>query len=994
MSVSFVRRTVAAVLCAGLCLPLFSGCSKVVYTDAVISELMADNSVTLADESGLYPDWLELYNPTSRDIDLEGYGLSDNPNLPYKYTLPSVTLKRKSYLVLFMDGENRVADSGEIHTSFKLSSAGDETILFTSPSGKQLSSVTPAACPADVSVGLVIDSKSADYGSYAYFSTPTPGKENGGTYSVTAPGLGGNDDPDKAPVMMLYISEYMKKNTVLLDSEGDYSPWAELWNPGEAEVAIGGCYLSDDPSEPDKWQFPEGTFVPAGGYLTVYLSGKDKVTEEGHIHASFKLSSSDKALLLSDKMMQTVHRVTLVSLTSTASYGLEKVPENGEESWLYYPRPTPGKANTTPGFSELGMGTAVPTDTVYLSEVASVNKDDFKNPAGEYMDWVELCNPTEEAIDLSGWYLSDDPDNPRFFEFPSGTTVAAGGTRLCYADGDGSGKGKGEIYLPFSLSAEGDTLLLTNADGVTVDVFSTGRGRRGMSAGRSGSNPGERLFFDTPTPGETNGDEGSTGFTAAPVFSSDGGCMEGTSLTLTITAPEGATVYYTLDGSEPTEKSHVYRNPLHLTDNTAVRAVAKLPSKAVSDPVTRTFLFGETHDLPVVCLSSAPEGLFSESRGMLATGYGASAEYPHQGANYWKDWERPIGFEFYTEEGDLGVTFNAGLKVAGQYSRAQAQKSLKVVLRGEYGTSSVTYPFFKDYDVSTFKSFILRTSGQDWNSLKLRDAFFAQVAKGQMDLDYMEYRFCALYINGEYWGLYCIREHTNADYIEAHTGLDADKVDLIKGNKSVKAGSKAAYEELYEYVKTHDLSVQKNFDYVAARVDMEEWANWWIVETFFSNTDTGNIKFYCGQDGTGKWRWILFDLDWGMFPSTYHRNRLDRMLDPKGHGTGSMFSSLFARKFMENEGFRTYFIETYAQHLNTTFDPERMYGILDSMAAEIRTEIPRNHERWEALSPSAWERNLNRMKEMLAERVELSKEHLQDTFNLSVAQMKELFPDS
>ena len=134
-------------------------------------------------------------------------------------------------------------------------------------------------------------------------------------------------------------------------------------------------------------------------------------------------------------------------------------------------------------------------------------------------------------------------------------------------------------------------------------------------------------------------------------------------------------------------------------------------------------------------------------------------------------------------------------------------------------------------------------------------------------------------------------------------------------------------------------------------------------------------------------------MDWGMWPSTYHRNRIDRMLDPEGHGTGSMFSTVFARKLMENEEFKNDFIESYAWHLNNTFTPERMNGILDRMADEIRTEIPKNYDRWGELRPSSWEKNIARLKELLAERVELSKKHLKATFKLSDERMSELFPE-
>ena len=878
-----------------------------------------------------------------------------------------------------MDGEDRVSDTGELHGNFKLSSAGDETILLTSPAGKRLSVVAAAATPADVSVGLVQDGSDKS-GEYVYFASPTPGKKNAGAYTASSPA---QSEAQKSELAVV-INEYMRKNTVLLDSEGDYSPWAELYNPSETEVSVGGCYLSDDLAEPDKWQFPANVTIPAGGYLVVYLSGKGKVTDAGEVHASFKLGSTDNVLLLSDKLLREVDRVSPVALTTTLSYGRS---DADSAKWLYFPRPTPGSANTTVGFEDLESGTVTAcADTVYIAEVMSVNKD-----GEDAADWIELYNPTDRAVDLGGWFLSDDTDDPRFFEFPSGTEVAAGGTLVTYATGGKTIQGK--LTLPFSLSAAGETLLLTTSAGQTVDRFETGRQRRGISSGRSDGKLAERLFYESPTCGTKNPASGLSGYSVAPTFSHDGGCVKESSVTLTLSAPENAVIYYTLDGSEPTESAKKYTSPLNVSKNTVVRAAAKQDGRLLSDAVTRTFIFGESHDLPVVCVSSDPDGLFSQSRGIYATGYGASSEYPHLGANYWKDWERPIGFEFYTEDGRLGTTFNAGIKIAGQYSRAQEQKSFKVTLRGEYGTPSVSYPFFRNYDVSDFKSFILRTSGQDWNSLKMRDAFYAQVAKGQMDLDYMEYRYCALYINGEYWGLYCIREHTDADYIASHTGLDADKVDLIKGTRSVKAGSRKAYEELYDYIKTHDLSVQENFDYVAARVDMEEWANWWIVETFFSNTDTGNIKFYCGQDGTGKWRWILFDLDWGMWPSTYFRNRLDRMLDPVGHGTGKGFSTLFARKFMENTDFKNWFIETYAEHLKTTFSTERMFSILDSMADEIRTEIPKNHERWGVLSENSWNKNITRMKEMLTERVELSKKHLKETFKLSDARMKELFPE-
>lgn len=988
----FFKRFAAFAVSACLFVSVLSSCrpgsvlNPVIYTDVIISELMPNNSSTYADSSGRYSDWVELCNPTSREINLSGYGLSDDPNNPFKFTFPDCVLKPDEYFIVLLDGENRFND-GEMHCSFGISSAGGETVVLTSPSGKMLSSVAVAACPPDISVGLVQE-KGDDYGSYVYFSTPTPKAPNAGTYTLAPP----TEQADSKSDMVLLINEYMKsKNTVLLDEDGDYSAWVEIYNPGEQDVDLAGCYLSDDAGEKDKWKFPQEATVPAGGYLLVYLSDKDKVSPSGEIHASFKLSSTDTALVLSDKLLRTVDSVTPVQLGETLSYGRSA---GDSDVWLYYTRPTPGAANTTPGFADLSTGAVTAlTDTVYISEVMSLNDKTHKSPSGDYTDWIELHNPTDADVDLAGWYVSDNLDEPLLYELPSGTSISAGGYLVLYASGmAGTGK-KGEIHLPFSVSAQGETLVLTSPSRLVADVFQTGKLRQEMSSGRAESGERCRVFFSECTPGKANSSECFPGYSQEPVFSSDGGCMKEDSVTVELSAPEGAVIYYSVDGTEPGPSSFLYTVPIYINSNCSLRAVCIEDGKLASDIVTRTYIFGESHDIPVVCLSSDPDGLFSESNGIYATGYGASDEYPYQGANFWKDWERAASFEYYTEDGRLGIAFNAGLSIHGQYSRALDQKSFKIKLRSKYGTPEVTYPFFKDCEVSTFKSFILRMGGQDYNSLKMRDAFFAQVIKGQMDLDFMDYRFCAVYINGEYWGLYCIREHTNADYIEAHHGIDADNVDLLKGTSAVKAGDKKAYLEFLDWIKTHDLTIQENFDYAAGKMDLDSWMNWWITETFFSNTDTGNIKFYCEKSDTGKWRWILYDLDWGMWSSTYHRNRLDKMLDPAGHGAGKMFTTVFARKLLANEDFKNYFIESYAYHLKTTFAPERTIAILDRMASEIRTEIPKNYERWHALSLKNWEKNVNLMKEMLTKRVEYSKQHLQDTFDLSDERMRELFPD-
>ena len=133
-----------------------------------------------------------------------------------------------------------------------------------------------------------------------------------------------------------------------------------------------------------------------------------------------------------------------------------------------------------------------------------------------------------------------------------------------------------------------------------------------------------------------------------------------------------------------------------------------------------------------------------------------------------------------------------------------------------------------------------------------------------LDIDVMDSRPCVVYINGEYWGLYNIREKVNEDYLASHYGVDPKKVDILVWNGFALAGSNEAYKALIEYVETHDMQNQEYYEYVTSQIDIDNFIDYLIVESYFGNTDLGNIKFWRDQNG-GKWRWVLYDMDWALF---------------------------------------------------------------------------------------------------------------------------------
>ena len=947
--------------------------------DILITEVMASNSSTLNNSFGESADWIELYNATDKDISLKGFYLSDNQGNLKKYPLPDVTIGAYQYLVVFASDIDTVTDSGEIHTNFKIS-AGESVVLSYDDSIFSMQKA-PNDLPTDISFGFISNGEGF---LNVYFATPTPGAANGGSYAEVLGQL-------KISGNGILINEFMMKNEgIFYDEDGDCPDWVEIRNTSDQTVSLAGFGLSDTYNEPMKWVFPNVTLEP-GGYLLILLSGKTRAytADSIYLHADFKLGDTDDGLILSNEKGLLIDRIDTVQVPNNTSYGRD--PSN-PTIWKFFTRPTPGRENSANGFDELSAAQVALTKKVFINEVCAVSSSSVSGVDKE--DWIELYNNTDEAVNLEGWSLSKYISDLRFFTFPS-VTIQPHSYLVISASGTASHSTK-SLDTGFKINHTGSTLYLVDADGLVTDSFSTGLQRAGVTSGRAiEDNMLVRRFFTAATKGKANDfSSGSQAYTQSVTLESSAGVLVADSHIITMSTPQhGATIYYTLDGTVPTKESTVYTGPITLEKSASIRAIAYADGFLPSQIATQTFLITAGHKLNIVCLTCDPDDLFSDERGIWAKGPGYTETFPHTGANFWKDWEREVFFEYYETDGTLGIAFPAGIKNHGQYSRAQAQISVAINLKEAYGSGTSYYPFFGQDQITIFDNLLLRTGGQDWNYTNLIDAYCARVVNGQMDLDIMRDIPVAMYVNGEYWGMYYVREKINESYLYNHHGIEEDNLDLIKGNSIVQAGSYTAHKQLLNYIKTHDLSNQEYFDHVASMIDIEEWTNYWITESFFGNTDTGNIRFYCTKDGTGKWRWILFDMDWALYPTTYKWNMLAEFLAKSGHGSGNAFSTVIARGLFQNENFRLYFAQKYAEYMHSTLSKERLKKVLDEMVDQIDDEMVRQCERWGVLSYSKWKSNVANLYKILNARWDLTVDDLQESCKLTDAQMAELFPE-
>ena len=940
----------------------------------LISELMAVNRATLQTADDQFPDWIELYNRGAAAVNLEGYYLYDRIDNPTGWTFPAVIIEPGEHLVIYASGLGDNAGihaDDEIHTNFRLSGNGEE-IIFSDASGHVLTYFEFPALPADMSFGLLDDADNA-HAPYFYLSDPSPGQPNGLIGHASA------EEARPVPVYSLRINEYIMNNLSLPDIDGHLSDWAELYNAGNQPLELAGFGFSDNPDNLFKWTFPEIIINP-GEYLLVWLSGKDieyRQDEPATLHASFALGSDDEALLITDPRGNPVTFEPLQDLPANVSYGRSLAEP---DTWLFFPRPTPGESNSTAGFAALDDALSLASRGLWINEVSAISSERLRGETIRQADWIELYNGSGQPIDLEGYGLSDQQAN-LYRQTLSGKVIEPGEFLVIEPDA-------------FGLSASGETIWLSAPDYDLIDWLDTGDMRNGLSRGR-GIDPeiesaDQAYYYEEPTPGQANTTPPLDGQAIKPfiqaINAADGqphlDLYFDRQLEIHLSSPQpDAVIRYTLDGSRPDENAVIYNSPLLIDKNTVIRCYSSVAGTLPSTSVSRTWLTGVRHDLPVMSLQIDPQHFYDPAVGVYA--------------NFAARLEQQADFQFYEADGRMGIDFTAGLTLHGSFSRREAQKSMEIRLRALYGADQITYPFFPDNPVINHRRLILRTSGQDWKISKLRDAFMTNVIKEHTAQDTMDVRSCVLYVNGEYFGLYEIREKVNKHFMETHHGADPDNVDVIKGNRIVLSGDMQAYDALMRYVRNNDLRDPVHYDYVLSQIDEDSLMDFLITQSFFSNPDSGNKKFWREKSEDGQWRWVFFDLDWGLFPTTYTLNLLrGDLLHPEGHGHARIFSTTLQVRLMTNPDFRQRFIERYAWYLNHVFLTGRMLDILDSMTEDIRSEMPRQIERWGVPeSMERWEFNVSELRRIVTEKRAHGLVILQDTFNLSDAEMETLIED-
>lgn len=579
----------------------------------------------------------------------------------------------------------------------------------------------------------------------------------------------------------------------------------------------------------------------------------------------------------------------------------------------------PGKNRPQPpGKFSFTLGTGVQRgDNLIISEVQSGNGGELLDRDGHCPDWIELLNPTSFTIDVTGWYMTDNPKNLTRWKFPE-RLVEPGERLVIFADGKDSYDDQ-ELHTNFRLAKSGTYLALVKPDKVTVEQevrFGTGNNHHGISFGFQGN---KSFPFRSPTPFADNS-QPATGLTSKVLASHDSCLFEDSFLVSLSCKDPGVSIRYTLDGSHPdSTNGRLYTSPLRVEKTTIIRALAELPSQIPSTPITRSYL--QITDL--IGQSARPSGFPLKWKKTLADYemdpritvpftkeiksalrhlpmvsivgdveeiFGNKGIYSKTKSRGF-DWEIPANAELLKFGDEPGFRVNCGIRIAGNESRRPSWKkhSIRLNFRGRYGHSTLTFPLFDQPGTNRFSTLMLRGTDDSWmsydrqvreNAQYIRDQWArdTELAMGRLSA---RGKFVHVCLNGLYWGIYNLIERPDDEFF-AHQigGHPTDFITVRTRGRDLEADDVG--QDMWDSIcklAWKDLRKAENYNAIGKRLDLVGLTDYILIHLYAGNedwalTNGNNLRAYYQKEPVSKMRFVVWDFD-STFASGWDNNSID-----------------------------------------------------------------------------------------------------------------------
>ena len=915
----------------------------------VISEVMSNNGGIYVNSNNEVTDYIELYNGTDKAIDLTGYGLSDR-NDRVKWVFDQVIIEPGSYLVVALTGK----DEEGLNANFRLRAAGKEQLILVNKKGKVIDAVENVSLAKNQTMNRKAD------GSWFIANYGTPNHENSwqGLNDYLASLM--SDEASE-----IVVNEILVKNDGnFINEYGRMDGFIELINISDHPVSLKEYNLGNDKYSPFRYKFEDIILQPDEIY--VFYTGDGTLIGKDYLGFTFNNKNGNVVLSKNGRIVQNIEYENLAN-----GYALTRI----EDFYVHVPTVSMGQPNDALGIEKFQKQYLKASEGLIINEAMNKNKEYLAQNGYQFYDWIELYNNSDSDILLSDYHLSTNSNSLQDYRLPE-VILKPDEYYIIMCSGDTALTNSKYYHSNFKLSdVEG---IFLSKDNKVIDCMFIADVPYGYSYGRC-----EMVgyyYLEKPTPGQENG-SGVRSICISPIILTEAGVYNDIA-SLAVSINGNGTVYYTTDGSEPTTSSRAYKEPINLNKTTVLKFKSFNTGQMPSRTVTSSYVINENHTLPVMIVSME------------------KSDFNYLNANsFVRDLQLQCYVEFYEQDSSFSIP--CSIACFGGNARGYDKKCYALRFYSKFGSTELVYDLFENRESVVFDSIVLRTGSNDWSRAIFRDFFSTSI----MDdfLDVQAFKPCILYINGNYWGIYNIREKINAKFIAGHYNVDPASVSIVNVDFSQKAGTENI-RYLFNWVKNNSLAIKENYDYICSKIDIVNFADFWIAQMYCVNPDVYNVRYFCSPDiDDGKWKYIYYDMDHGFrLPDINYYTKY--LCNPYGM-TGwinNTYDNALPRELFKNSEFRALWFERLAYHLNNSLSKETLTTQFEYLKGLYKDDIARDRERWKnsydhlaRANPSMnlYNAQLKIIENFIASRQRIVLKQTKNYFSLTEQQMKELFGD-
>ena len=816
----------------------------------------------------------------------------------------------------------------------------------------------------------------------------------------------------------LAINEFNCKRG-FTDENGEDVDWIEIYNPTSDSIFLGNYYLSDKPNNLDKWQFPS-YYIQSQHVAIICASGNENTKFPHHWESLVKADDIWKYRLGNTAPPNNWNNFAGNDQNWNTGQGGIGYGDNDDNTIIsstpsLYLRKTFIISDINDITQLLFHADYDDGFIAYLNGTEIMRSSNFNNFYPEHNDYT---NVDHEAVLYNGGI----PES-KFFNTDKVEELLVNGSNLLAIQIHNASANSSDMSSNFFLSAgisspnynyqtlpnwisppnvfphanfklsHGETISISDLNQTVIDQIQIPLDiTNQVSMGRIPDGNGNWCYFRNPSPNVLN-DQNTcfTGFTDEPSSDMSSGWYQ-SAIQVNITSPPNATTYYTTNGDVPNLSDLEVNGPITINSSSvlSIRSFSNNPQNLPSNTIDFSYFINEeNHNLPVFSIITNYDNLWNWHTGIYVSGPNAGTNYPFFGSNFWQPWSKKSRLEFFDSSKTKQFEADFDLEIHGGWSRAEPQKSFRIDTKSIY-TGDIDYTLIENKpEITSYNNFNLRNGGQHTWSDRIQDAIISRLAMNS-HIDRMGYQPCIVYLNGDYWGLYGIREKIDEHYVESNHGIDSKNVDLLNRDSAL-SGSSAHFAESYFLIQNTSVSDTNFINVLGSRFDLNNYMDYFIFQTYIQNMDwlgiawgLNNVKLWRPDTTGGKWRYVLYDTDaaFGYFGQNIYDNYLENARYPS---VPNEHASIFHRSLLNNE-FKCQFTNRYNDLINTTFQSSNFNAVTNNLKSQLQNAIPDHIARWSSQvgpgSYTQWSNSIDNIIQYNNSRISTARQHLNQSLSL------------